>query len=320
MKKFTRFLIILLAVIIISVSAFLLYFNFKGIPHYKPGNITEHIALTPQRIERGNKLSAILCADCHANKKGVALTGRELTEADDFGRLFSSNITQDKEHGIGGWTDGELKYLLRTGIKRDGSYAPVWMPKLCLTSEEDVNSIIAYLRSDDAPVKADPTPSVPCEPNLLAKILSNLAFPATMFPYPDHIISEPDTNNKIAWGKYLLTSEADCYQCHSASFKSNDYFNPEKSVGYLGGGNALKSDNGDLIYSANITMDKETGIGNWSRSQFIKAVRFGQLAGGKTYRYPMVPRPILDSNEVSAIWDYLQTVTPLKHAVKKVSP
>ena len=94
---------------------------------------------------------------------------------------------------------------------------------------------------------------------------------------------------------------------------------PEKSGGYLGGGNPMLSpeDGKTVVYSANITMDKETGIGNWTEEQFIHAVRFGQRPDGKPLRQPMAPFSALTDEEASAIWAYLQTAPPIRNEVSR---
>ena len=66
-----------------------------------------------------------------------------MDEIKQFGVIYSKNITKDPEHGIGKWTDGELLYLLRTGIKPDGRFLPV-MAKLQKMSDEDIQSIVAF--------------------------------------------------------------------------------------------------------------------------------------------------------------------------------
>ena len=40
--------------------------------------------------------------------------------------------------GIGNWSDGDLIYLIRTGLKPDGQYIPPYMPKLVNISDEDL--------------------------------------------------------------------------------------------------------------------------------------------------------------------------------------
>ena len=135
----------------------------------------------------------------------------------EFGAIYSQNITQDKTYGIGTWTDGELLYLLRTGIKRDGRYAPPWMAKLPNMADEDINSVIAFLHSDDPMVAASLTPDTPCAPSFLAKFLATVAFKP--LPFPGHRIEMPDTNNAVELGKYLVFN-LECYSCHSADYQN----------------------------------------------------------------------------------------------------
>lgn len=94
---------------------------------------------------------------------------------------------------------------------------------------------------------------------------------------------------------------------------------PENSPGFMGGGNVLidPTDGKTLRYSANITMDKETGIGNWTEAEFTKTLRFAQRPDGKVLRLPMVPFAALSENEAAAIWAWLQTVPPVKNEVDR---
>ena len=203
-------------------------------------------------------------------------------------------------------------YLLRTGIKRDGQYAPPWMAKLPHMADEDINSIIAFLHSDDPMVAAAPVPDQPCEPSFLAKFLSHVAFKP--FAMPDHKIELPDTNNAVEFGKYLANN-LDCFSCHSADFKTNDYLHPEKSVGYFGGGNQPLGVDGKPMVTPNITPDLETGIGHWTEEQFVKAVKFGLVDGRPALRSPMMPFVLLTDQEAKAIYAFMRTVPPLKNKI-----
>lgn len=287
----------------------------RGIPSYPVETVSITIEPTPERLARGEKLAALLCAGCHKDASTGKFTGKRMTDAPpEFGAIFSPNITGDKTYGIGEYTDGELLYLLRTGIKRDGSYAPPWMAKLPNMADEDIASIIAYLRSDAAPVAPSATPDSPCEPSLLSIFLCNVAFKP--FPMPPGPISMPDTNDKIALGKYLAFN-LECFSCHSADFKSNDYLNPEKSAGYFGGGNKPLNMKGEVVMTPNLTPDPENGIGKWTEAQFIKALRFGIKDNGQSLRYPMLPYAALTDTEAGAIFAYLQTIPPISNKVER---
>ncbi len=304
---------LLLAVVVLAAlgAAFI---SFRGIPKYEPAKLDVTVEVTPQRIERGMKLASMLCNNCHYNDKTGKLTGRAMKEVEIFGDIRSLNITKHPDKGIGKWTDGELIVFIRTGVRPDGQYVPPYMVKLPNLSDEDLNSIIAFLRSDNVLVQPDETELPPTEPNFFAKFLANIAFKP--FPMPTKPIANPDTTNVLEWGKYLTLYQLECYSCHSKDFATNDFFEPEKSVGYFGGGNPMLDLEGKPIITRNITPDKETGIGNWTEEQFMKAVRYGIREGKPALRYPMIPYSQLTDSEAKAIYAFMKTVPPIVNKVE----
>ncbi len=216
MKKILKVLLIVVAVIVILIGAGALYINSSGIPTYEAKKPTYTAVATASEIERGKKLASMLCAGCHLNSETGKLTGKQMKDAPEFGVIYSQNITHDKEYGIGNWTDGEILYLLRTGILPDGRYTPPYMAKLPYMADEDINAVIAFLRSDDAMVEAAAVPDKPCEPSFLTKFLCRVAFKP--LPFPEEEIPMPDTTKPVEWGKYLLHN-LDCWTCHSPAFE-----------------------------------------------------------------------------------------------------
>jgi len=182
-------------------------------------------------------------------------------------------------------------------------------------ADEDVEAVIAFLRSDDPLVAAAAVADIPCEPSFLVKFLSRVAFKP--LPLPEKKIPLPDTTNLVELGKYL-TFNLDCYACHSADFKTMNVLEPEKSEGFMGGGNkTLDMEGKEIVPTANITPDKETGIGNWTEEQFVNALRFGLKDGEPALRYPMMPYMQLTDHEAKAIFAYLQTVPPIKNKIER---
>ncbi|GAB4092142.1 c-type cytochrome [Flaviaesturariibacter terrae] len=317
MKKALRYLLFSVLALALLIGLFASFVAIRGIPSYKAERVDLKVAITPERVAQGQKLASMLCRSCHLDPNTNRFTGRRLDEAPQFGDIYARNITHDKIHGIGNWSDGELAYLLRTGLKPDGTYLPPYMPKLVMLSDEDLASVIAFLRSDHPWVQADATEQPVSSPSFLTKFLSNIKA-MKPFPYPATTIPPPDTTNSVAWGRYIALGQLDCFSCHSRDFAKNDYFNPEKSLGFFGGGNEMIGPDGKKMRSLNITMDPETGIGKWSEDDFIHAVKYGQLpAGQNALRLPMQPYMQLSDNEVSAIFAYLKTVPPLTNAVER---
>jgi hypothetical protein len=152
----------------------------------------------------------------------------------EFGVIYTQNITQDKTYGIGSWTDGELVYLLRTGIKRDGKYAPPYMAKLPHLADEDMNAVISFLRSNDPLVTASATPTSPVtHPRCYEISVRGCFFKPFKMPTQKLICWIPIM--RCSWVNTVYNLE--CLCCHSADYKTDNWKNRKKSKGYLGGGN-----------------------------------------------------------------------------------
>ena len=125
----------------------------------------------------------------------------------------------------------------------------------------------------------------------------------------------PDKNDKISYGKYLIDNLG-CYDCHSASFTRLDKMNPEKSKGFMGGGNKLKDKSGKTVLSSNLT-PHETGIASWSEQDLARALREGISKDNSIITAPMPFYPDLSNEEISAIYAYLKSIPPVNNDVKK---
>lgn len=288
-----------------------LYVDQTDLPTYPVSRLDLHVEITPERVARGRKIAQLLCVSCHLDPTTGRLTGRRMPDVPrKFGVAYSRNITQDRDHGTGTWTDGELAFLLRTGVARDGRYTPPWMVKLPNAADEDIAAIIAFLRSDDALVQATPIADRPSEPSLLTKLLTRGPFKP--HPYPQAPIAPPSADDPLAQGRYLALHLLNCYECHSADFKTNDPLQPERSADFFGGGNAMLDLNGATVVSSNITPDDETGIGRWSEADFVRAVKQGFRPDRTPIVYPMERYMALEDSEVRALYTYLRTVPALR--------
>ena len=316
MKKVFKILGILLGLVALLAAAGATYIHLDGIPTYETHPPDLIVSADSAMIAEGARIASLVCKNCHLAPNGL-LEGHRMEDLPAmFGAVWTANITRDPQHGSGRYSDGELAFLLRTGIKRDGKYAPPWMPKFPHLSDKDLHSIIAYLRSD-APELAASTKQQPLsQPSFMTKFLAHVAFKP--LPYPTEPIIAPPITDKVAYGKYISTSKIECFSCHSPSFKTTNAMEPEKTPGYFSGGNAMPDKEGNIIHTRNLTPDKETGLGNWTEEQFIKAVRFGQRDGKPALRYPMVAFSALSDEEVSAIWAYLQTIPAIHHDVDAI--
>ncbi|MBC6990239.1 c-type cytochrome [Hymenobacter sp. BT491] len=312
MKKALRILLAIIVVVLVVAAGAAAFVSVRGIPTYEvPKVAIRSVVSTPALLANGEKIAMSMCADCHLDRKANSFSGRYISDLPpEFGKLYSANITQDPEHGIGKWTDAELITLFRTGIGRDGRFRIV-MPQFVHMSDEDINSLVVFLRSNHEWVQPKAVASHAQEPSFLGKVLVNTVMKPT--PMPAHAIVQPNPDDKVAFGHYLVTGRYLCYDCHSKDFQTNNILEPERSEGFMAGGNKFITPNGETIFSRNLTAEPETGIGDWSEEQFVKAVKFGQSPHGPL-RLPMPKFSVLSDEEVKAMFAYLQTIPKLRNA------
>jgi mono/diheme cytochrome c family protein len=311
MKKVIKIIGIVIGSIILLLIIAAAYINFSGMPNYEVNAPDLTVTVDSVSVAEGYRMAQMTCFQCHMSEgklQGKIMEG----EDSPFGIIYASNITQHKENGIGNYTDGELAYMFRTGVKRTGEYAPPWMPKFPNLSDKDLNNIIAFLRSDKLEVQPSDQLQPQAEYTFMTKLLLKIAFKP--LPFPEQPISTPPSTDKVAFGKYLATAKLDCFGCHSEDFKTQNLMVPEETPGYFGGGNPFE-ENGVITYSANLTPDMKTGLGNWTENDFVNVMKFGGKPDGTSIKPPMMPYPLLTDDEISAIWAYLQTLPVIENDV-----
>jgi mono/diheme cytochrome c family protein len=123
-------------------------------------------------VERGKYLvNTIGCGFCHTPVREdgsmieeLRLAGGQRWDLYPFDDVVSYNLTSDKETGLGSWTDDQIKTFITKGIRRDGSrmipYPMPW-PALASLKEDDLNAIVAYLRTLPPVYNKIPEPKSP---------------------------------------------------------------------------------------------------------------------------------------------------------------
>ena len=315
-KKFLKFLKYLFLFIIVMIIGGYIYFNFTY-PKTLPAPTVE-IYPTQKRLERGNYLvnHVTLCLTCHSQRNwevfsGPIIPGTEGMGGQKFeegipGTVYAGNITPS---GIGEWTNGELLRAITTGVTKDNRVLfPVMpYPEYHNLTMEDLYSIISYIRTLEPIVHEVPVSSINFPMNLIIK---------TIPPESYKPLTSLNESNSIEYGKYLVTITA-CKNCHTPM--ENGKFNNE--LAFAGG--TQYSVNRIIVKSANITPDIETGIGRWTKDDFIKRFKQYENAAINTkpgeFNTPM-PWTLLagmKTQDLSAIYDYLKTVPPVHHKVEK---
>jgi mono/diheme cytochrome c family protein len=123
-------------------------------------------------VRRGRYVvSTIGCSFCHTPIRadgslvdGMLFAGGQKWGTPPFGDSVSYNLTSDKETGLGGWSDDQIKSVLTRGIRPDGSRMlpfPMPWPSYASLTPSDLNAIVAYLRTIPPISNRIPTPRRP---------------------------------------------------------------------------------------------------------------------------------------------------------------
>ena len=123
-----------------------------------------------------------------------------------------------------------------------------------------------------------------------------------------------DDQALVKRGEYLVNGPAACANCHTPR---NPDFSLDTSKNFAGGFHLV--DPAFDVYSANITPDKETGIGNWTDEQIIRAIREGVDDEGKVIFPPMPVATYnnMSDDDVKAIVAYLRTLPAIHNQVSE---
>ena len=306
-----------LGVLTIGIAGLLIYVK-TALPNV--GSAPElKIEGTADQIARGKYLahSVAVCMDCHSTRdwskysgplvEGTLGKGGEIFDqkAGLPGAFYSKNITPD---GIKRYTDGELLRAISSGVTKEGKplFPIMPHPNYGKTDIEDMKAIIAYLRTL-APIKNE-------VPESKADFPMN--FILHTIPQKPAFTKKPDTSDVLAYGSYLVTM-ASCEECHTPAEKG------KKLIGMnFAGGFKFQMPGGTLL-APNITPSPTTGIGNWTKEQFIARFKsaldsnFTRKVGEKDFNtiMPWTMYATMTENDLSAIYAYLKTVPSVENKI-----
>jgi mono/diheme cytochrome c family protein len=255
-------------------------------------------------VEHGAYLArAADCMVCHTTQGGKEYAGG-LGFKLPFGTLYSTNITPDKETGIGNYSDQDFLGAVHRGTRRDGARLYPAMPFTSYTymTDADALAIKAYLFSLPPVHAVAPanTLSFPFNQRWAMTFWSALFNPDTRF--------EPDTSKSPEWnrGAYLAEALAHCGECHTPRNLAFALNNREKFAGAMTAG----------WRAFNISSDKTTGVGAWRDEDLISYLTIGHATGHGTASGPMgeaVDHSLSQfaPQDVHAVVAYLRSVPPI---------
>jgi mono/diheme cytochrome c family protein len=167
----------------------------------------------PRLVARGAQLSAVgNCHGCHTRQGGAAYAGGvPLTSA--FGTIYSTNITPDRETGIGTWSREAFARAMREGVRKDGAHLYPAFPydRFTRTSDEDIDALYAWFMSIPA-VRYEPPANRLVFPMNVRTAIG--VWKARHFK-PEDRLSPGRGSDLLARGEYLVEGLGHCGSCHS---------------------------------------------------------------------------------------------------------
>ena len=255
-------------------------------------------------VKRGEYLAlAADCRACHTVSRDRLYAGG-LPILLPFGTLYSTNITPDKETGIGNYSDQDFLNAVQRGIRPDGTrlYPAMPFPSYTRMTDADALAIKAYLFSLPA-VRAQNLPSTfgfPYNQRWLMGLWS--AF------FNENSRFRPVPTQSAEWnrGAYLAEALAHCGECHTPRNLALALDNRNKFSGALTAG----------WYAFNISSDNGSGIGAWNDDEVRNYLSTGHAAGRGTAAGPMgeaVDQSFKDiaSSDIRALVTYVRSVPPI---------
>jgi mono/diheme cytochrome c family protein len=190
---------------------------------------------------------------------------------------------------------------IREGVGHDGRvlHRQMWSGAFHVLPDEDVESIVAYLRSLKPIKHALPKTNLPPDEVKKQKALEPITQPVPVVA----------AANEVERGR-RLAAVADCAGCHTSWYTPT---NP----GLFGGGNLIER--GQLrTYSANITSD-DSGIVHYDAAFFREVMRTGRAKGRELS--PLMPWIVfrnLNDDDLDALFAYLRALPKVKHLIDNI--
>ena len=266
---------------------------------------------TNSAIERGHYLvDAGDCAACHTAKGGKPFAGGRPIPT-PFGTIYSTNITPDKDTGIGQWTEEDFYRAMHEGIRRDGkhlypAFPYPWYTKL---NRADVDAIKAYL---------DALPPVR-EENRKTALPWPLSVREAVAGWNELFFREgeyqADSSKPPEWnrGAYLVVGLGHCGACHT----------PKNIAGGPKRAKTLEGGYGENWYATSLTNDVRDGLGDWSLDDIVKYLKTGSnakaAATGPMAEVIENSTQHLSDQDLHAIAAYLKSI-PAKSDQKAKAP
>jgi mono/diheme cytochrome c family protein len=219
-----------------------------------------------EQLRRGQYLVAVGdCMSCHVRPGGEPLAGG-LGLRTPFGVIYSSNITSDRDAGIGAWTPDQFFKAMREGINAHGDnlYPAFPYPWFRLASREDDTDILAFLKTTRAVKYTPPDNKLHFPLNIRSTVKGwNL-----LYLNREGFRNDPDQSAEWNRGAYIVNGLGHCGGCHTPK----NLLAADRSSRALFGGVI------DNWVAPDLSGNDRTGLGSWSIDDITEYLRTGRNA------------------------------------------
>lgn len=284
------------------------FFSFQNLKmRLSAGLVLTAIFLTSRAqaedaISRGRYL-AILgdCSGCHTSEHGAAYAGGLPFNA-RFGTVYSTNITPDRQTGIGAWTADQFYRALHEGRAADGRHLYPAFPYVYFSrlSRRDTDDLFAYLKTLK-PVSQAPTPNRLIFP---FNVRAGLAFWNWLYRPKAPPYIDPAAPADWKRGEFIVNGPGHCAGCHTPK----DVLFGDIAGKELAGGVV------DNWFAANLTGNHQAGLGKWSRQDVARFLATGRntyaTAAGSMQEKVTLSTSHMSDGDRAAIAAYLKSLKP----------
>jgi mono/diheme cytochrome c family protein len=247
------------------------------------------------------------CAACHTKPGGKTLAGG-LALTTPLGTIYTTNITPDRDTGIGSYTFTDFARAMRLGVRPDGARLYPAMPYTAYAklSDEDLQDLFAHLQKDVAPVSQTPPANTVGWP---LNMRWPMAFWNVAFLDSAHFTPDPSKDTQWNRGAYIVEALEHCGECHTPRHLTQNLDNSQKFSGaVLQGWKAY-----------NITSNKQSGVGGWNDESLASYLSTGHADGHSSASGPMAEAVdnslrYATTDDIHAIVAYLRTIGPIENA------
>jgi mono/diheme cytochrome c family protein len=241
------------------------------------------------------------CAGCHTKAGGQPYAGGRAMIS-PFGTFYASNITPDRETGIGGWTNDDFWLALHEGRSRNLGrlYPAMPYPHFTMYSRADTDAMFAYLQ------RLSPVRNEPPENDLHFPLNQRWLLATWNALYLREGEYVPDRSKSAQWnrGAYLVEGPGHCGDCHTP--KNFLYADRKKR--------ALSGELVENWWAADLTGGDRRGLGTWSPSDIVEYLKTGRnqhtMAGGSMAVVIEASTSQMHSDDFAAIAAYLKDLPP----------